>query len=85
MNIGFVCLLECVTNMIVSFIYVITAPWKFGYILCRLSSFLMELVPVVYTMLLLSLLVDRVSNTSITHKSLNMNFKETIPIHLGVS
>ena len=60
MNIGFVCLLECVSNVVLSFVYVITAPWKFGFFLCRLSSFLMELVPIVYTLLLLSLLVDRV-------------------------
>ena len=60
MNVGFACLLECLANMAWSVVYAVSSPWKFGFVVCNVNSFLMEVVPVVYTWLLLSLAVDRV-------------------------
>ena len=70
LNIGAVCCIECVLNMIPSSVYLITHPkkitenelslgWRFGWIACQLNSSLMEFTPFIYTIILLTLLIDR--------------------------
>ena len=70
MNLGAVCCIECLLNMILSSVYLIThSPelvkdelsfgWRFGWIACQINSHLMELTPLIYTIILLTLLIDR--------------------------
>ena len=71
LNIGSICWIECILNMIPSFIYLmfrlpddgdddgVTFGWQFGWIACRINSYLMELTPLIYTLMLITLLVDR--------------------------
>ncbi len=60
MNIAVVCLAECLLNLSASIVYIVSAPWPFGFVVCHINAFLMESLPIVYTLLLLSLTVDRV-------------------------
>ncbi len=59
MNLGLLCLLECMANVTASVIYVIIDDWIFGKWLCYVNSFFMEVVPVIYTLLLVILTSDR--------------------------
>ena len=59
MNLGIVLIVECFLNIIPSVIYIMTDPWKFGSWPCNINSGLMELVPIIYVLLLLSLMLDR--------------------------
>ena len=59
MNLGIVLIVECFLNIIPSVIYIMTKTWEFGPWPCNIFSGLMELVPVVYVVLLLSLMLDR--------------------------
>ena len=70
MHLGLSCLLECLCNLTMSVVYVITAVssssssssetgWVLGLVACQVNSFFMEVVPVVYTLLLLNLVIDR--------------------------
>ena len=70
LHLGAVCCIECLLNMTVSSIYLITHPkfsqdnglslgWRFGWFACQLNSYFMELIPFIYTIILLTLLIDR--------------------------
>ena len=70
LHLGVVCCIECLLNMTVSSIYLITHPkfsqdnglslgWRFGWFACQLNSYFMELIPFIYTIVLLTLLIDR--------------------------
>ena len=81
LNLGVVCCLECILNMLVSAVYLLTHPkvnqkkeeksevkslletmtfgWRFGWESCYINSYLMEFTPFIYTILLLTLLIDR--------------------------
>ena len=70
LNLGVVCCIECLLNMVSSSVYLIThSPdsvenelsfgWRFGWVACQINSYLMELTPLIYTIMLLTLLVDR--------------------------
>ena len=70
LHLGVVCCIECLLNMTVSSIYLITHPkfsqdnglslgWRFGWFACYLNSYFMELIPFIYTIILLTLLIDR--------------------------
>ena len=70
LHLGAVCCIECLLNMTVSSIYLITHPkfsqdnglslgWRFGWFACQLNSYFMELTPFIYTIVLLTLLIDR--------------------------
>ena len=59
-QLGIAGLIECVLNMIMSVVYLLTKPWIFGQVMCNLNSYFMELVPFVYTILILTLMFDRV-------------------------
>ena len=70
LHLGVVCCIECLLNMTVSSIYLITHPkfsqdnglslgWRFGWFACQLNSYFMELIPFIYTIILLTLLIDR--------------------------
>ena len=79
-----VCCLECILNMLVSAVYLLTHPkvnqkkeedlqeseinslletmtfgWRFGWVPCYINSYIMEFTPFIYTILLLTLLIDR--------------------------
>ena len=51
-------MVECI-NIIISVMYIMTQPWEFGQWPCNLNSYFMELVPMIYTILLLSIVIDR--------------------------
>ncbi len=60
MHLGLSCLLECLCNLVMSVVYVVTSPgWGMGFLVCRINSFIMEVIPVIYTLLLLNLVIDR--------------------------
>jgi hypothetical protein len=59
MSLGFVCLFECLVNVSASVVYLIAHEWQFGFVLCRANALFMEVVPIVYTLILLTLTVDR--------------------------
>ena len=59
MNISIVSLLECLSNMTMSIVYLMTMPWRFGIYMCYLNASFFEAVPLIHTVLLLTVLVDR--------------------------
>ena len=58
LNFGVICIIECV-NIIMSVIYIMTQPWAFGQWPCNFNSYLMELVPFIYAIILLAIVIDR--------------------------
>ena len=58
LNFGVICIIECI-NIIFSVLYIMTQPWSFGQWPCNLNSYFMELVPMVYAIILLSIVIDR--------------------------
>ena len=71
MNLGIVCCIECLLNMMPSSVYLMThqktlkengdetSGWRFGWEACQINSYLMEFTPFIYTILLLTLVIDR--------------------------
>ncbi|TRY77226.1 hypothetical protein TCAL_10565 [Tigriopus californicus] len=59
LNLGLICLLECLLNVMLSAVYLIFEPWNFGSVVCMLNSFFMEVLPVMYTFMLVNLCFDR--------------------------
>jgi len=65
MNLGAATVIECLANMGMSLAYVVSRPWRFGTVVCHINAYLMEVVPVLYTLLLLGIAFDRVWTFSI--------------------
>ena len=59
LNLSLVSLIECFPNMMSAIAYLMTMPWRFGVYLCYANSYFSELVPLIYTVLLLTVLIDR--------------------------
>jgi hypothetical protein len=59
LQLGVICILECVLNIVSSVIYLLTQPWRFGVWPCYVNSFFMELIPLIYTVMLVTLVIDR--------------------------
>ena len=55
LNCALVCIIECIFNCLLSVIYILTQPWSLGIWPCYINSFLMEFVPMMYTVLLVLL------------------------------
>ena len=59
LQLGVCGLLESVLNIGLSTAYLLTQPWRMGRIVCQCNAFLMELLPMVYTMSLMVLVINR--------------------------
>ncbi|XP_023330792.1 probable G-protein coupled receptor 63 [Eurytemora carolleeae] len=59
LQLGIVKLFECMLNITLSIAYQSTQPWIFGSFFCSLNSMLMEIVPIVETVTLSLLTIDR--------------------------
>ncbi len=60
MSVGFVCLFEIMLNVAASATYLVSLEWTYGFTLCHVNSYFMEVSPAVYTLILLALTIDRV-------------------------
>ena len=59
LQLGLCGLVESVLNIGLSTGYLLTQPWRMGRIVCQCNAFLMELLPMVYTMTLAVLVFNR--------------------------
>ena len=59
LNCGLIGIIEVIFNCLTSVIYIMTQPWQLGQWSCNINSFIMEFVPVMYSILLVLLALDR--------------------------
>ena len=59
LQLGVCGLVESVLNIGLSTAYLLTQPWRMGRIVCQCNAFLMEVLPMVYTMSLMVLVINR--------------------------
>ena len=59
LQLGVCGLVESVLNIGLSTAYLLTQPWRLGRIVCQCNAFLMELLPMVYTLSLTILVINR--------------------------
>ena len=59
LQLGVCGLVESVLNIGLSTGYLLTQPWRLGRIVCQCNAFLMEVLPMVYTLSLMILVINR--------------------------